>query len=919
LVDTEFLLMGEAAKELLKETAVAILCGGRGTRMGSADRHKVCIPIAGAPAINRTVKMFNELGARKIVLVVGALAENVISTVGGEFPEVLHVYQSEQQGTGHAAQLAASALKNLGHSGPMLITMGDKVIQPEVIVDLASHFTRSGADLAFVVMPKNRAGKLGGAGRVVTDGRGRVLGNVELRDIQLGRILRSLAGAAASRPRAAMTRENVIRIGLEHIDDEDKIIKALGPLGDRLKKSGRISGRRMLELLGARPGEIQLAGRSFTPDQIENSSKTINLSVYLGSSRFWYRFLPRLNNDNAQREYYLTDVLNLSAAEIDGNWKLVQHTISDPAEVMGFNSPDELLLIEDTLRRRALVPQTRRPRKVPVEHVKLPGRSYKPAGTWLGLFENWPPGLRKRLAEIYGSDEDLLRDRRKLFVKALKLFIKRFGAGRKAIVVRAPGMINLLGRHIDHRGGAVNVMAIDRDVVFVAGGRTDDVVTVCNTDGRRFPDQEFSLAELLGGIDWQDWLTYINSEHVRALLARTAGDWSNHIKASLLRLQQNFRNVRILGFDAAVAGDIPMGAGLSSSSALVVASAEVAVAFNSLDVTPAELVDLCGEGEWFAGSRVGAANHTAIRMGRRGQIAHVRFFPFQIGQTYDFPDDCKVMIAHSGIDVRNTAGAKEKLDRKLASYDLGFMLIKDRLPQYDHLLEHLRDINPRRLNCRISEIYRMLRSVPESVDADSLAEMVSDRHREQLDRILRSGRRQDRYELRGVLLYGIAECERSVLAPELFTRAALAEVGKLMLISHDGDRVAGFDKTPAGKWRRIKFRYDGSDAALARLCDDLASEDPRRVLDAQLYMQSGSYGCSTCQIDNMIDIVKSMSGVYGGQMGGAGLGGCIMTLIRPDAVEPVCRALRRQYYHPAKLEPFIHICHPVAGSGLLAV
>lgn len=911
--------MVNESREMLADTAVAILCGGRGTRMGSADRHKVCFPIDGVPAIVRTVKMFHQLGTKKIVIVVGSMANDVISTVSRECPDVIYVCQPQQMGTGHAAQIAASALKNLGHSGPIIITMGDKVIAATVIRAVLEKFLRGRADLVFVSGPKKHAGQVSTAGRIVTDRTGRILANVELRDIQKAQIVASLARLATNRQKGPVNYSQVIRTGLRYINDEKKLLKAIGPVADAVRAAEKMSARDLLKLLGSRPGQIAAAGRFLPAEQIEKQAKTVNLSVYLGRSDFWYRYLPNLENDNAQQEYYLTDVIDLAAVDGDHGCKMAQHKISDPSEVMAFNSPDELLLIEDTLRRRS---NGRRPSSVGLVSeavVALPKPMYQSAGKWLELFQKNALGLKRTLGEVYGTDERLIENRRKLFLKAIRLFVQRFGANRKAIIVRAPGRINLLGRHVDHRGGAVNVMAIDKDVVFVAAARNDDVVTLCNTDPKRFPQREFSLAELLGDIDWQDWLSYINSDHVRAILSRTQGDWSNYAKASLLRLQQRFHDVRILGFDAAVAGDIPMAAGLSSSSALVVAAAEVAVAFNGLDVTPSELVDVCGEGEWFVGSRGGGGDHAAIRMGRRGQIAHVKFFPFQIAKVYNFPENCRIIIAYSGIDARKSAGAKDKFNQKVASYELSFMLAKDRLSQYRHLLEHVRDLNPRRLNCAVSDIYRNLLKVPECMEVERLTELLSERHRERLGRIFASHEVPKAYDLRGVLLYGVAECERSLLAPMLVEQGRIEEFGRLMNISHDGDRLAGFEKTHSGKWRSGSFTYDFSDQALARLCDDLASEDPQRVLGAQLYMQPGSYGCSTVQIDKMIDIVKAMPGVYGAQLGGAGLGGCIMILARPEVVSSVCSALADEYYQPAKLTPLTHVCQPVAGSGLISL
>ena len=121
-----------------------ILAGGKGTRMRSADRHKVCFPIEGEPAVNRTVGMLEDAGVGKIVVVVGALADEVISTVGSRFPKVVFAYQNKQLGTGNAALIGTQALERLGHAGPILVTMGDKVIEPAVISGLCEQFVRAG-------------------------------------------------------------------------------------------------------------------------------------------------------------------------------------------------------------------------------------------------------------------------------------------------------------------------------------------------------------------------------------------------------------------------------------------------------------------------------------------------------------------------------------------------------------------------------------------------------------------------------------------------------------------------------------------------------------------------------------------------------------------------------------------------------
>jgi N-acetylgalactosamine kinase len=914
----ETFMVQEIKSGLLSNAAVVILCGGKGTRMGSETRHKVCFPIDGVPAIIRTVKTFHALGLRRVVVVVGAQAGDVVATVGQEFPQTLFVYQHQQLGTGHAAQIGVNALHQIGFSGPILVTMGDKLIEPLVIGGVTEKYLRQRAQMVFITGPKKQNP---GAGRIVLDPEGKVLGNVEERDIQLARVFENLVKLVKTAKTGKIEYSRILKLGQKYISSEKKLIKALGPLADRLLKAGVVTGQELGKLLPPEAGTIKLGKYAFTADQLEKSAKTVNLSVYLAGSDFWYEILPTLPNDNAQGEFYLSDVITLGGAGSSSQWKMQPYEITDPTEVMAYNSPDELLLIEDTLRRKNLLKTLSQPAgETPTQALgNLPDGSFRKAGKWLEIFETWPPKLVRRFAEIYGPDKSRLEERRKLFISALKLFVKRYGPDRPAIIVRAPGRINLLGRHVDHRGGAVNVMAIDRDAVFIAAPRTDDQVRMCSVNPQKHPDRDFSIGRLLGQIDWQDWLSFVNSDYVRRIIAQTRGDWSNYVKAALLRLQQGFRQVRILGFDAAVAGDIPQAAGLSSSSALVVASAQVAMAFNGLNVGASELVDLCGEGEWFVGSRGGAADHAAIYMGRRGQIAHVKFFPFEISKICNFPENCRLVIANSGIDAHKSSTAKDKFNQRVASYEFGFMLLRDRQEQYRHLLEHLRDVNPRRLNCPVSQIYRLLQSIPEELATAKIRDLLSDQHREKVERILSSHALPEKYELRNVLLYGIAECERSTLAPDLLERGEIETFGKLMTISHDGDRVVRWNRIGKNNWKMSDNFCDVSDAALEGFCHDLASEDPTRVLRAQLYLQPGGYGCSTRQIDQMVDIVRTVPGCYGAQLGGAGLGGCIMILVKSEAAEAAAQALRRDYYQPNKIDPMIHICQPVEGSGILCI
>jgi len=168
------------------------------------------------------------------------------------------------------------------------------------------------------------------------------------------------------------------------------------------------------------------------------------------------------------------------------------------------------------------------------------------------------------------------------------------------------------------------------------------------------------------------------------------------------------------------------------------------------------------------------------------------------------------------------------------------------------------------------------------------------------------------YHPRGVLLFGISEILRSRMCVDMLEAGRIGEFGGLMKISHDGDRVSR--PGPDGVYRPTI--NDCSDECLEQLVADLGSETPQRVFRAQLFMQPGAYACSTPEIDQMVDIASSVPGVVGAQIAGAGLGGCIMILVRDESVAAVRRALAVRYYRAGGLEPAAIPCTAVEGAGL---
>lgn len=129
----------------MSETAVVILAAGQGTRMKS-NRAKVLHEICGVPMLGHVIRNAQALSPSRLLVVVGRDAEEVERRFAGEADFVL---QAEQNGTGHAVQVAMPALGDV--SGDVLVLYGDTpLLQAETIQQMSAVKRDTGADMVIL-------------------------------------------------------------------------------------------------------------------------------------------------------------------------------------------------------------------------------------------------------------------------------------------------------------------------------------------------------------------------------------------------------------------------------------------------------------------------------------------------------------------------------------------------------------------------------------------------------------------------------------------------------------------------------------------------------------------------------------------------------------------------------------------------
>ena len=896
-------------KSLAQQTMVVILAAGKGMRMGDINTAKVCFEIDGISAITRTITTFKKKKFSKFCIVVGFQAQQVMETVSKVCPDAMFVIQNPQLGTGHAAKLAANVLESIGHTDSILVTMGDKYIEPQAIDMLIDGHIKKHNDFSLLTIPRTKRTESYG-GRILVDANGRALGIVERMDIARQQIADSLKSTLSKK--STVTTAQISNLIQKHIPEAKKQKNAVPELLKLAKKKGPITKSQLEKILSKSQYNIVFDGQKYSASKIEKTAAGINPSLYLFCADAFYSGVSMLDNNNAQKEFYITDIVHHLArcADADGNkkFKIAPIPASDDNLVQGFNLPDELLAIQDYVRSK----KTKTVTDIPLE-PKLGSKKYSTVAAWLKKLDTNSANLRKFFSNIYGTHAEQHREKIKQIKNVLNCYGKRFGFDQKVVIVRAPGRVNLMGRHVDHRGGCNNFMAIDRETILVAGLRDDDNVIAVNTNPKVFKAQQFGISELIGRFAWDEWMNFVDSDWVKNLLRSTAGNWGNYIKAALLRLQHKYTDLKIKGLNIALTGNIPMAAGLSSSSSIVVATLQAAIELNGLELETQQFIDLCGEGEWFVGSRGGSGDHAAIYLGQWGKITNVGYLPFSVNSIVEAPEDYTVIIADSYIKAAKSAKAKSTFNIKICCYNIALELLKSRCPEIADRVEYLRDVNPQKLGCATSDIYRLLKRIPHKVTRNDLRNLLPRKHHETIEANFATHTEPPYYDVRGVLMFGIAEVARSILCVGLLDSGKIDLFGQLMKISHDGDRAAAAKDGRA--YQDFNVEYD--DNYLNILINNLASEDPDRVLTSQLYMQPGSYGCSTEEIDRMVDIASCVPGVAGAQIAGAGLGGCIMILAQKQSVELVKKQLNQKYYKPHSLKPAVMACMTVEGAGLI--
>jgi len=196
-----------------------------------------------------------------------------------------------------------------------------------------------------------------------------------------------------------------------------------------------------------------------------------------------------------------------------------------------------------------------------------------------------------------------------------------------AIVVQAPGRVNLIGEHTDYNDGLVLPCAIDYRTVIAARPREDRTVRVVAADYGDAMD-EFSLDAPI--------------ERVESPM------WANYVRGMIWALAQ--RGLPLQGMDLAISGDVPQGAGLSSSASLTVAVGRLFATLPGVkQLSPIDIALIAQQSENdFVGTKCGNMDQISSACGKQDHALMIDCRSLDV-EPVPIPEGAAIMIFHSHV------------------------------------------------------------------------------------------------------------------------------------------------------------------------------------------------------------------------------------------------------------------------------
>lgn len=429
--------------------------------------------------------------------------------------------------------------------------------------------------------------------------------------------------------------------------------------------------------------------------------------------------------------------------------------------------------------------------------------------------------------------------------------------------IKAPGRVNLIGEHTDYNMGPVLPCAINREIVFCLCESNSNIISVSNVSDE-FENIEFSINRPINPYPKGHWGNYIKAG-CKGIL-----DYLNSIN------HPNLNNIK--GFQAIVSSTLPRAAGMSSSSALVVASAYAFVQINNLNISTFVIAEICAEAEHFVGTAGGGMDQAACLLGKDNSFLKIEFNPLRVSPIAA-PEDTQFVLFHSLIEAEKSGKVRLEYNRRVLECNISVELFNEFISAQCFNIQPIKyigEIQSKHFNMSDDElnncVTQFINQLPESLSIDDISkqlDLTSDELTKRYKHILGTNELKEPaggFKIKGRFKHVFTECARVYQAIECINQGNLSRLGELLNASHKS-----------------------------------LSED---------------YEVSNPELDDLVKLILD-SGASGARMMGAGFGGVILSLVTNGKINQVIEKVKNSYYGKISVENidnFIFPCVAVDGT-----
>lgn len=283
------------------------------------------------------------------------------------------------------------------------------------------------------------------------------------------------------------------------------------------------------------------------------------------------------------------------------------------------------------------------------------------------------------------------------------------------ILVKSPGRINLIGEHTDYNEGFVMPAAIDKAIYVAISKRDDNEIHLYSESYKELYQTSLSTVE------------------------KSSKGWANYVLGVVDQILK--RGYQIDGFDLYLDGDVPLGAGLSSSAALECAAAFAIDHINNLGISKMDMALISQKAEHvFAGVNCGIMDQFASVFGKKDQAVMLDcrsmkyvYIPLKL-------DGYKLVLLNTNV---KHSLADSAYNKRRAQCEQGVAWVKAHVPE----VNSLRDVS-----------LTMLEEYVKPKDSEVFAKCS----------------------------YVVEEIERVIQAADQLAKGDLVALGNLMFATHDG-------------------------------------------------------------------------------------------------------------------------------------